>query len=82
MSRSGCPSASAHQECLPAKASLSRAGVIGNRVMRTPVASNTALAITAPVVVIEGSPPPCGASSSLRTSTASTRGAPLNFVMV
>ena len=47
----------------------------GSLNIRTPVASNTALAITAPVVVIAGSPQPWGARSSFLTSTTSTAGA-------
>src|SRR5450631_2766679 len=67
---------------LPARraemAALMRLGVIGRRSILAPVASNTALAMTAPVVVIAGSPQPCGARSSFLTNTVSICGAPLN----
>lgn len=44
--------------CSAESAARTRSGVIGSRSIRTPVASNTALAITAPVVVVAGSPQP------------------------
>lgn len=47
---------------------------MGSRKCRTPVASNTGFAITAPATVTAGSPPPCDASSSFLTSTASIAG--------
>jgi hypothetical protein len=42
--------------------------VSGSLNNRTPIASNTAFAITAPAVVMAGSPPPWGARSSRLTS--------------
>jgi NodT family efflux transporter outer membrane factor (OMF) lipoprotein len=58
----------------PASASLTRGGVIGSRNSRAPVASNTALAMAAPVATTGGSPQPWGASASLLTNTTSMRG--------
>ena len=40
------------------RASLILSGVIGSCNTRAPVASNTALAITAPIQIMGGSPPP------------------------
>jgi len=55
-------------------AARTRSGVIGSLNKRAPVASKMALAITAPVVVMGGSPPPCGANASFLTKTTSIRG--------
>ncbi len=46
-----------------AMTAATRSGVIGKRNKRAPVASNTAFARAAPVVVMGGSPPPCGRGS-------------------
>ncbi len=43
-------------------ASVTLVGVMGNWSSRAPVAAQMALATTAPMVMIAGSPPPCGAA--------------------
>src|SRR3972149_6245221 len=57
-----------------AMAASTRAGVMGSRSTWTPVASKIAFATTAPMLMMAGSPPPFGASSSLATNTVSIVG--------
>ena len=64
----------AENEALNLNVTITRAGVIGSSKRRTPVASKIAFAITAPMVIIAGSPPPCGSGSPQSTSTVSISG--------
>ncbi|MGD9067254.1 MAG: hypothetical protein PVI42_24220 [Desulfobacterales bacterium] len=49
-------------------------GVIGSSKRRTLIASKTALAMTAPMGVMAGSPHPCGGMAGFSTNTVSILG--------
>ena len=53
---------------------LTLSAVMGNCIIRTPAESKMALAITAPIVMMAGSPPPCGFSFLASMMTVSIRG--------